>query len=133
MQFVLDASALIAYLRDEPGGEAVEACLSVEPPACLAHAVNLCEVFYTFLRRSGEEEARRALDDLQAVGVRVREDLDEAFWQQAGRYKVQYAIPLPDAIAVALADRFGAEVVTSDRGDFEKIAHSGVCGVKFIR
>jgi hypothetical protein len=36
-------------------------------------------------------------------------------------------------MAVALAERNGAEVVTADRGDFEPVARSGVCRVKFIR
>ena len=67
------------------------------------------------------------------AGLIVREDMDEAFWQQVGRYKTRFHIPLADAFAVSLADRFGAEVVTSDRGDFERIAESGTCRVTFIR
>jgi uncharacterized protein with PIN domain len=44
---VFDASALIAFLRDEPGAEVVESALSV-PEKCYAHALNLCEVYYDF-------------------------------------------------------------------------------------
>jgi hypothetical protein len=124
---------MIAFLRDEPGADVVERHLAVEPPACLAHAVNLCEVFYDFLKRSGEDAARGALDDLRAVGLIVREDMDEAFWQQSGRHKVRYRMPLPDAFALSLADRFGAEVLTSDHRDFDSVAQSGVRRVMFIR
>ena len=65
---VLDASAMVAFLRDEPGAEVVEASSPVEPPACIAHAVNLCEVFYNFLEASGEDAARVAIDDFVACG-----------------------------------------------------------------
>jgi predicted nucleic acid-binding protein len=124
---------MIAYLRDEPGAGAVEALLTEEPPQCIAHAMNMCEVFYYFLRLSGEEAARAAVDELRAVGLLVRDDLDEAFWQQVGRYKALCGIPLGDAFAAALASRFDAEVVTSDHGDFDDVNRRGICRVKFIR
>jgi predicted nucleic acid-binding protein len=124
---------MIALLRDEPGGEVVESYLAIEPPACLAHAVNLCEVFYDFFERAGEIAARGAIDDLRAAGLIIREDMDDAFWQQVGRHKIQYRVPLADAFALSLAERFGAELVTSDHGDFEQIVESGPCRVTFIR
>jgi PIN domain nuclease of toxin-antitoxin system len=133
VRFVLDASAMVALLRDEPGARVVEDCLAIEPPACIAHAVNLCEVFYTFLEDSGEDAARGAINDLRGAGLIVREDMDEAFWQEVGRFKVRFRIPLADSFVLSLADRFGAEIVTSDRGDFEPIAKSGLCRVTFIR
>jgi hypothetical protein len=124
---------MIALLRDEPGGEVVESRLAIEPPACLAHAVNLCEVFYDFFERAGESAARGAIDDLRAAGLIIREDMDDAFWQQVGRHKIQYRVPLADAFALSLAERFGAELVTSDHGDFEQFVESGPCRVTFIR
>jgi len=99
----------------------------------MVHVINLCEVFYDFLKRSDEDAANLAVEKVRSIGVIVREDMDDAFWQQAGRYKAQYRIPLPDAFALSLADRFGAEIVTSDRRDFEPIARTGACRVTFIR
>jgi hypothetical protein len=43
MNFVFDACALIAYLRNEPGAEVVEDLLIRYPNRCLIHAANLCE------------------------------------------------------------------------------------------
>ncbi len=44
MIYVLDACAMIAYLRGEEGGSEVDKLL-VEPGArCVAHSVNLCEL-----------------------------------------------------------------------------------------
>ena len=54
MTFVFDACSLIAYLRDEEGADAVEALLLDRYNICLMHAVNLCEVYYDFLRVSDE-------------------------------------------------------------------------------
>jgi hypothetical protein len=45
----------------------------------MAHAINLCEVYYKFKRFTDEDEARSAIQDLKAKGLVVREDLDEAF------------------------------------------------------
>ena len=42
---VFDASALIAYLRNEDGGVFVENLLDDADVEKVAHAVNLCEVF----------------------------------------------------------------------------------------
>ena len=133
MYSVLDACAMIAFLRDEPGAEVVQSHLVSEPPACLAHAVNLCEVFYHFLTEAGEDAARRALDDLRAAGLVVREDMDEAFWQQVGRHKVRYRMSLADSFALSLAERFGAELITSDHGDFDQVAGIAGSHVTFIR
>lgn len=133
MTQVLDASAIIAFLRGEPGAEIVRQCLTVEPPRCMVHVINLCEVFYDFLEHSDEDAAALAVETVRSVGVIVREDMDDAFWQQAGRYKIRFRIPLADAFVLSLADRFGAEIVTSDRRDFEPIAQSGACRAVFIR
>jgi predicted nucleic acid-binding protein len=99
----------------------------------MVHVINLCEVFYDFLKRADEDAANSAIETVRSIGVIVREDMDEAFWQQAGRYKASYRIPLADAFALSLADRFGAEIVTSDRHDFEPIARAGACRATFIR
>ena len=133
MRVILDACAMIAYLRDEPGADVVEECFSQEPPICLAHAVTMCEVFYDFLRASGEAAAKAAIDGLRSDGVFVREDMDEAFWTQVGRYKVSCKVSLADAFIIVLAERYDAEVITSDRREFTPVAAKGVCRVRFIR
>jgi PIN domain nuclease of toxin-antitoxin system len=117
-----DACAVIAYLRDEPGAEIVEALLASEPPICHIHALNLCEVYYDFLRATGEDVASSAIDQLRAAGLIIHDDMDEAFWQQAGRYKVSFRMSLADAFCASLAERYGAVIVTSDRKEFDPIA-----------
>lgn len=87
MSIVLDACAMIVYLRGEPGADVVEALLLDKNSPCLTHAVNLCEVFYDFMRAADEIAAHAAIADLESMGLVVREDMDAQFWQEVGRYK----------------------------------------------
>ena len=45
MIYVLDASAMLAYLHGEVGSDVVENALLDTTGQCLAHSVNLCEVY----------------------------------------------------------------------------------------
>jgi hypothetical protein len=44
---ILDACAMIAFLRAEPGGEVVRDLLNDPSNRCFAHAINLCEFIIT--------------------------------------------------------------------------------------
>jgi uncharacterized protein with PIN domain len=83
---VLDASAIIAFLRDEPGAQLVADHLRDEPQRNFAHALNLCEVYYDFFRADCQRTAEAALDDLLALGIQERNDSPTAApWRwQAG-------------------------------------------------
>ena len=133
MIYVLDACAMIAYLRKEPGWDVVLHALTGTGVLSLAHAINLCEVFYDFHRKSDESAANTAINDLYAVGVLERNDLDEAFWKDAGRLKAQGKISLADCCAITLTDRVGGTLLTSDHHEFDSIAAAGFCSITFIR
>lgn len=126
---------MIAYLRDETGADIVQDLLVDDTELCMAHAINLCEVYYKLVRYTDEEEVRSAIQDLlKAKGLVVREDLDEAFWLDVGRHKaVMGSVPLADCFVVTLANRTDAEVVTADHPDFDPIEEQGICRVRFIR
>lgn len=55
MIYVLDACAMIAFLRAEQGGDLVQAILRNPENECFAHAVNLVEVHYDFCRVGGTQ------------------------------------------------------------------------------
>jgi PIN domain nuclease of toxin-antitoxin system len=134
MIYVLDGSALIAFLRDEVGAAVVEALLLNRNNLCFAHAINLCEVFYDFRRGGGEAEGQAALARLYAAGVLPRADMDPALWQQAGRHKADYRqISIADCFCIALAQQLNGEAVTSDHREFGPIASLGLCPVMSIR
>ena len=132
MDFVLDACALIAFLRDEEGADVVESTLIDEE--CIAHVVNLCEVYYDCLRRDDKSMADELLEDLWETGLVRREDIDEKFWKSVGHIKADIGkVSLADSFAIALAQRIDATVLTSDHHEFDRIAEENVCHVKFIR
>ncbi len=126
---------MIAYLRGEPGADVVERALAKDGgPPCIAHAINLCEVYYKFMRASGEIRARSAIQDLVSEGLVTADLLDQPFWMDVGRYKATHtSLPLADCFVVALANRLDTDVMTADHPDFDPIAEQGVCRVTFIR
>lgn len=131
MDCVLDACALIAFLRDEPGADIVEQRLL--DGNCFVHAVNLCEVYYDCIRADGEHRAEALMSDLLDIGVIYHNDIDEAYWKDVGRLKAHITrISLADCFAVALALRLNLPVLTSDHHEFDNILAQGVCAVEFI-
>jgi predicted nucleic acid-binding protein len=131
--YVLDACAMIAYLKGEQGGATVDRLLQDRRNTCYAHAINLCEVYYDFIRRADETTAEQVIADLAANGVAERGDLDPAIWRYAGKLKAGRRLSLADAIGLALAQRLGAEFVTSDHHEFDALASAGISPILFIR
>lgn len=133
MNHVLDACAMLAYLNGEAGSEVVESILGDPAHSCFAHAVNLCEVYYDFLRRSDEHIARDAVADLLGDGIIERRDLSRRFWQAVGAHKSRGRISLADCFCIALAQQLSADLVTSDRREFEPLVPLGLVTIQFIR
>lgn len=133
MKQVIDSSALLAYFRDEEGSEEVENVLREPGKINLAHASNLCEVYYDLLHFFGEETAEAALVAIASFGVIERDDLDRDFWKKAGRHKAaMHRISLADCYCLTLAQREDALIITTDH-DFYAVAEQGLCHVRFIR
>ena len=130
---VLDSSAVIAYLRGEPGRARVVTALLDDATVCWMHAVNLCEVFYDTLRASGPAVADNLFADLALVGVRTASHLDSEFLKEVGRIKVEHRLSLADSFALALKRRLNAELLTADRHEFSAIVAAGESGILFIR
>jgi PIN domain nuclease of toxin-antitoxin system len=108
MNRVLDACAMIAFLRGEKGGSVVARILADSVDTCFAHSVNLCEVYYDFVRVAGKRTARAAINDLQAAGVQTRRDMNKAFWLEVGNHKGTIRrISLADCFAIALSRNSG--------------------------
>jgi predicted nucleic acid-binding protein len=133
MNYVLDACAMIALLLQEPGEEVVWARLLEKDATCLAHSMNLCEVFYNFYRESGKVAATGAIEDLKWLGVVERSDLDEEFWHDVGVLKGTHRVSLADCCAVALTKRVGGTLLTSDHHEFDQLDTLGICPITFIR
>jgi PIN domain nuclease of toxin-antitoxin system len=130
----MDACAMIAFLRGEEGSEKVASLLSDAGNRCFAHAVNLCEVYYDFIRAADISTARSAMRDLTKVGIQTRHNMSRNFWQRIGELKGTIRhVSLADCFAVALSEQLNGPVVTSDHHEFDALADAGICRALFIR
>ncbi|MGA9996895.1 MAG: PIN domain-containing protein [Pyrinomonadaceae bacterium] len=132
MIYVLDASAIIAWLRNEPGADLVDNVINDLNSLCVAHAINLCEVYYDAHRNAGEAHAESVISDLAAVGVIERNDFDQTFWKDVGKLKAGGGISLADCCGIMLTKRVGGVLLTSDHGEMDPVANR-VCSILFIR
>lgn len=106
-EYVIDTSAAIAYLLNEPGGDAVAPFLS----SALLNSVNLTEVV-TRLVREGYDPMRAYY-----LGCRIV-DHDTDLADRAGRLWTATAslgLSLGDRACLALAMREGLPILTGDR------------------
>jgi PIN domain nuclease of toxin-antitoxin system len=134
MKVVLDASAMIAFLRGEPGADVVEHYFEPQAHSLYAHALNLCELYYDFFRADGEASAESAVQDILLLGVHERNDMAPDFWRAVGKLKAEHRrVSLADCCALALARSLGATLLSADRHELEPLARASVCLVEFIR
>jgi PIN domain nuclease of toxin-antitoxin system len=110
-EFVLDASAVLALVREEPGAAEVAAALQ----SAAVSAVNLSEVVAKLAdARMASEQIRDALEEL---------DLEVTPFDSEAAYAAGFLRPtthelgllLADRACLALAEQLGATAVTADR------------------
>lgn len=129
---VMDACAIIAYLRDEEGAGKVESALINDN--CFAHAINLSEVYKDCLVRDKDIDiADQYINDIQKTGLKFREDMDSDMWKHAARLKANGKIALADCFALALTDRLKGLLYSSDHGELDPIKDEGKYSIEFIR
>lgn len=128
MRTVLDASALLAGLLNEPGSARVAAALD----AAVISAVNLAEVTAGLVRNGAtEREARSALRALAVTVVPA----DEELGIQAGLLRSitdGAGLSLGDRFCLALARRLASPALTADR-KWQEVADAVGVEVELIR
>src|SRR3954468_13135850 len=128
MRIVLDASAVLAALLDEPGARRVGEALD----AAVISAVNLAEIAAALVRNgAGEAEARAVLQALALTVVPA----DEALAIDAGLMRPitdRAGLSLGDRFCLALARRLGAPALTADR-KWSEVAEALGVEVEMIR
>ena len=112
---ILDASALLAFLFEEPGGDAVaDAILS----GAEITAVNFAEVLTRYVTGDAFDEVAGLQERLPVSILPVDEDLAYRAAIMA-RHTRRAGLSLGDRICLALAQRTGETVLTADRAWFE--------------
>jgi ribonuclease VapC len=113
---VLDTSALLAFLFDEPGAEKIENLFNQAAEAdkpMFISAVNWAEVLYKMRRKYGVQgfEGARHLEHTMPLAV---EPVDRDLAEAAALLKNAHGLGLADAFAAAQAKSKKAELVTAD-------------------
>lgn len=111
MRYVLDASAMLAILLDEPGADVVTEAL---PTACIG-SVNLAEVATVLARKGASSEYIRGVFDTVSLPVLVGDAalaIDVGLLWPVTR---SAGSSLGDRYCLALARRLDAVMMTSDK------------------
>lgn len=110
---VLDASAIIAFLQGEPGGEEVQSALQSQH--CVVTAANQAEIIAKALDRGVSTNAiQTILAELAYVVIDIKaEDGIKAGYLRATTRPA--GLSLGDRLCLAVAQRLKALVLTADR------------------
>ena len=121
--YVLDASALLAFLQQTQGFARVNRLLKEalqQKHSILMSAVNWGEMFAVVLRTRGEASAQTVKLGLAGGPIQlISVTPDNAF--EAARVKVDFQLSYADSFAATLAMANHATLVTAD-SDFQRIA-----------
>jgi ribonuclease VapC len=125
---VLDASALLALVLGEPGGDRVRSILA----DCAMTAVNLGEVVGHFARiGSSEADIRLMLDPLPFLRVALDEELAFAAGLMLPTTR-QAGLSLGDRACLALASKLGVRALTADR-EWRRVGRAVGVEIEVIR
>ncbi len=122
--FVLDACAVIAFLKAEKGTDVVEELLikaKNKKTKIIMHKLNLLEVYYGIEKYEGKPKADFILSQLLNLPIRIIDTINDSLFLSASNYKCNYRISLADAIALATAKVHKSWLVTSDHHEFDII------------
>ena len=123
-KYVLDACALIAFVKDEIGADVVESVLSdveVGKAQLYMNKLNLFEVYYGIRRTEGYELAERFYSTVLRLPIIIIDGISDAVFREAGRIKSSYRMSLADSIALGEASVMGASLITSDHHEFDAV------------
>lgn len=122
--YVLDSSALLAYLTNEPGADQVGDLLEqAKHRRCrlLVPFMVFMETCYRIWQLEGEEAAKRTFADLSHLPVQ-RVDVEERSLWLACEMKAVHRLSVGDAWVLAIALAHKAILVHKDP-DFESVSH----------
>ena len=131
-RYVVDACALLALLRNEPGADKVAAVINAAnngEAEVLMHKANLLEVYYDLYRSHGKETADMILSEVKKRPITINSEITDKIFAEAGRLKASYRISFADSFALAQALVSSGELLTADHHEFDSI--EGKESIKF--
>jgi predicted nucleic acid-binding protein len=117
--YLLDTSALLTFIEDEPGSDRVEEVL--KEAAILLPWPVLMETYYITLQEKGRAEADRRYALLRQLRAEILWTMDEPILLTAARLKAEHHVSLADAVLAAFAIRNNAVLIHKDP-EFDALA-----------
>ena len=120
--YVLDTSAILAFIENEDGAEKIDALLiqALDYQVVIAISViSLIEVFYISVQEQGEEIAESRQQQIKALPIQIV-DLDISLVEVIGFLKSKHKISFADSCIAGLAKSMSANLVHKDP-EFEQI------------
>ena len=117
--YLLDTSALLTFIEDEPGSDRVEKVL--RDAAILLPWPVLLETYYITLQEKGRAEADRRYALLRQLRAEILWAMDEPILLTAARLKAEHHVSLTDAVVAAFAIRNNAVLIHKDP-EFDALA-----------
>ncbi len=114
--YVLDAFALMAYLKGEPSAQRVRDLLSdAENRKCQVYLsiINLGEVLYNLERNNGLNKAHEALTIIQSLPLEILPADNQTVFA-AAHVKATHPVSYADAFAIIAAQGLNGVVLTGD-------------------
>lgn len=114
--FVLDTSALFAFMQNEPGADRMEQILrSARQRGCTVYVsfISLAELYYVSWQEAGRSAALEMIVHVKALPLSVVEST-ERLTLLAGSIKANHHCSLADAFIAATALQVGGTLVHKD-------------------
>lgn len=131
--YVIDTCALIAYFRKETGSSKFYTLMKNRRNKFFMHSVNVGEIYYDCLRISGKETADELFNDIAKLPISIIWTLDVPFLQLVGKYKTSFAISYADSFVLALSEREGGTVISTDHHEFDQVKDTGMLSFYWLR
>lgn len=117
LKYLLDTSALIAHLAEEPGGEQVRA---IRTQCALPFIIVLTELYYVSWRHHNQVLADQTIQQVMSWHLPLLLP-DQRISLSAGYLKARYRLGVADCYVAALALAYQVTLVTCDT-DFRALA-----------
>lgn len=116
--YILDTSALLAFIEQEDGAERVQEILQNQP--VILSWLSILEVVYITRRELGEEESLTRYALLRQLKSKIIWNTDESLLLTAAKLKASYRLSMADAVIAAIAIQHKATLVHKDP-EYEQI------------
>ncbi len=122
--YVLDASALIAFINGGQGAAKVKTILMeafTGNNKVYMNKFNVYEVYYGFYKEEGKQKADEIYGMILKLPISIIDTFEDNVFSEAARLKTRYGISIADSIALGESVARDAFLATSDHHELDVV------------